>query len=87
MNVLGAHFAFNQLNHDPGAALIRNGELVAVCEEERFNRIKSARGCLPYRSIVATLTEGSLGIRDIDLIITTGLSKQKQLEKHIRRFF
>ena len=40
VNILGIHSALNQFNHDPGAALICGDRLIAVCEEERFNRIK-----------------------------------------------
>lgn len=87
MNILGVHIAFNQLNHDPGAALVSDQRLVAVCEEERFNRIKTSRGCLPYHSIRTVLKEASLKIHEIDLVVTTGLTKKDQLEHHVSRFF
>lgn len=87
MNILGVHIAFNQLNHDPGAALVCDQQLVAICEEERFNRIKTSRGCLPYNSIQAVLKEASLKIQEIDLVVTTGLTRKGQLEYHVSRFF
>ena len=87
MNILGVHIAFNQLNHDPGAALVCDQQLVAICEEERFNRIKTSRGCLPYNSIQAVLKEASLKIQEIDLVVTTGLTRKGQLEYHASRFF
>ena len=51
MIVLGIHTAHRIYDHDAGAAIIVNGEVIAVCEEERFNRIKTAKGCLPIRAI------------------------------------
>ena len=37
--------------HEPSAALCINGKIVAVCEEERYLRIKSCYGYLPRESI------------------------------------
>ena len=39
MNILGINSVF----HESSAALIIDGEVVAACEEERFNRIKHAK--------------------------------------------
>jgi carbamoyltransferase len=39
MNILGINAVF----HESSAALIIDGEVVAACEEERFNRIKLAK--------------------------------------------
>jgi len=41
--------------HEPSAAIAINGRIVAACEEERYLRIKSAYGHLPYHSIKACL--------------------------------
>ena len=68
MNILGIHSALNQFNHDPGAALICENIVKAVCEEERFNRVKSSRGYFPLWSIRNVLKEGGLSIKDIDII-------------------
>ena len=86
MNILGLHMPFNHLNHDPGAALLRDGEIIVVCEEERLNRIKTARGYLPVRSIWACLKEAKLKMADIDLIVSTGVTRQEELSQHIKLF-
>ncbi|MCP4040371.1 MAG: hypothetical protein GY731_00235, partial [Gammaproteobacteria bacterium] len=36
--------------HDPAAALLVDGRLVAAAEEERFIRDKHAKGKLPYEA-------------------------------------
>lgn len=83
MNILGVHCPFNIDNHDPAAALICDGELVAVCEEERFLRIKLAKGCFPVKSIQACLKEAGLKISDIDLVVSTGETAGKDLLNRI----
>lgn len=50
MLVLGIHDG----THDAGAALVRDGVLVAACNEERFTRRKGAGGW-PARSVAACL--------------------------------
>lgn len=87
MNILGVHCCLNQFNHDPGAALISDGKLIAVCEEERFNRTKSSRAQFPYFSIKNALKEKALNIRDIDILVTTGVTKKSSLDKHIKQLF
>lgn len=87
MHILGIHSALNQFNHDPGAALISDGELVAVCEEERLNRIKSSRGFFPSRSIEIVLKEAGITISDLDYVYTTGITAEGRLRPHIENFF
>ena len=41
MHILGIH-----LGHDASAALIRDGQVIADIQEERFNRIKHSRPAL-----------------------------------------
>jgi carbamoyltransferase len=72
MNILGLHGGFTINQHDPAAALICDGRLIAVVEEERLFRVKMSRGVLPIGSIVAVLREGRLKIEDIDLIAHPG---------------
>jgi len=74
MIILGLHSAFTQDQHDPGAALIQNGQLISVCEEERFIGIKNAKGHLPINSIKACLKEANITIQDIDLVVHPGAS-------------
>lgn len=72
MIVLGLHASFNALSHDPSAALVVNGELVAAYEEERLNRIKTSASFFPRRSIQTVLEIGRVSHRDIDLIVVDG---------------
>ncbi len=76
MNILGLHSGATINQHDPGAALVRDGELVAACEEERLLRIKSPRGFLPIRSIRYCLEIAGLNFEDIDLVVHPGASHE-----------
>lgn len=56
-------------NHDASAALVVDGKLVGVYEEERFNRVKhSENNPFPYISISKLLSENNLKLDDIDAI-------------------
>jgi carbamoyltransferase len=61
MIVLG----LNCFHGDSSAALIRDGELVAAAEEERFRRVKHWAG-FPSQSITFCLTEAGIKLSDID---------------------
>jgi carbamoyltransferase len=61
MNVLG----INAYHGDVSAALVREGELVAAVEEERFRRVKHWAG-FPSQSIRSCLEIGGLKPEDID---------------------
>ena len=54
-------------NKNSSAALIKNGKLIAVGEEERFNRIKTTSN-LPIKSIKYVLSEANLSLTDVDHI-------------------
>lgn len=51
--------------HNSGAAILRDGTIVAAASEERFNRIKHY-GYLPYQSIRYCLDEAGIEPEDID---------------------
>jgi len=74
MIVLGLHGGVTLGQHEPAAALIVNGRPVAVCEEERYLRIKSCYGYLPVKSIEACLSIAGVSMEDVDLIVTPGSS-------------
>src|SRR5947207_14938076 len=57
----------NAYHGDSAACLIRDGELVAAAEEERFRRIKHWAG-LPTQSIDYCLSEGGLSLSDVEHI-------------------
>lgn len=63
MNVLGLKIA----GHDPGAALISDGRIVAIAEE-RLNRIKHSPNTFPRLAIAYCLDALGLKPEDIDLV-------------------
>ena len=64
MNLLGisAHY------HDSAAALIRDGEIIAAAQEERFSRKKHDAG-FPRHAVEYCLQEGNLTINDLDGVV------------------
>lgn len=61
MNIIGYFHGI-----DPAACLVRDGELVAFCEEERLVRYKHAPNMFPVRAIEYCLKSAGLGLRDVD---------------------
>jgi carbamoyltransferase len=62
VNILG----LNAYHGDVAAALVRDGQLVAAVEEERFRRIKHVAG-FPHHAIAACLEMGGIAASDVDL--------------------
>src|SRR6478609_6848952 len=62
MYVLG----INQ-HHDSAAALVRDGQIIAFCEEERLSRRKHD-GDFPARAIQYCLDEGGITLGDVDRV-------------------
>lgn len=54
--------------HDAAAALIRDGQLVAAAEEERFSRVKHDLG-LPVNAIRFCLERGGITGDDLDYLV------------------
>lgn len=73
MRILGIYGATGPWEHDPGAALVCDGVIQAVCEEERYLRIKSPWGRLPIESIAACLRATGLNMEDVDLVVHPGV--------------
>lgn len=63
MNILG----ITCYVHDSAACLIKDGNIIANVEEERFNRIKHT-GVFPKKSIEYVLASGDVTIDNIDII-------------------
>ena len=64
MNILGV----SSLYHDAAACLVRDGEIVAAAQEERFSRVKGdAR--LPRNAIRYVLDAGGLKKGDVDVCV------------------
>ena len=68
MYVLG----INAYHGGASAALIRDGELLAAVEEERFSRVKYDSG-FPVRAIQYVLAEAHVDLRDVDHV---GISRK-----------
>jgi carbamoyltransferase len=69
--VLGVNAVF----HDPSAALVIDGRIVAAAEEERFSRRKHGKSAVPFstwelpvESIRWALAEAGIGMADVDAI-------------------
>src|SRR6266545_5462566 len=57
----------NAYHGDASAVLLRDGEIVATVEEERFNRVKHSAG-FPSRTVRYCLDRAGIGITDVDHI-------------------
>lgn len=64
MIVLGI-FAFGM---NPGACILRDGELIAFGEEERFTRLKGSHGMFPGRATVSCLQQVGIDLGEVDRI-------------------
>jgi carbamoyltransferase len=58
----------NDIGHHPAAALLKNGEIVAMCEEERFVRVKEAPGIFPLQAVHFCLSRAGITMRDVAAI-------------------
>lgn len=72
----------NAFHVDSAAALVRDGQLVAAAEEERFRRVKHWAG-FPSHSIAYCLREAGVRLRDIDHIAVNQDGKAQLLRKII----
>ncbi len=76
MNILGLN-----LGHDSSSTLIKNGNVVAACEQERYNKKKHTRE-FPLEAVQDCLKVGNLKITDINIISVGFLPK-----KHLTDFY
>lgn len=72
MIILGIHGGFNVHQHDPSAALIIDGKLHTVIEEERLLRVKGCNGILPIESVRTCLSNAKLSLKDVDYVVLDG---------------
>lgn len=79
MYILG----LNAYHGDAAAAIIRDGELIAAVEEERFNRIKHCAG-FPTQSIEYCLRVAGIAIEDVEHI---GISRSPSANLHKKILF
>lgn len=71
--VLGVSGKYNQGGssgdaHHPAAALLKDGEIVALASEERFVRVKYAIGFFPYYSVKFCLDTAGITLTQVDAI-------------------
>lgn len=67
---LGTEYRFVDMwgEHDPGACLLADDEIVAIGEEERFSRNKRGVTEFPHQSIEYVLDEAGVSLSDVDVI-------------------
>lgn len=84
MNILG----ISAFYHDSAAALLKDGEIISACQEERFSRQKhDAR--FPINAINSVLFEGNINFTDIDYVVFYDkplLKFERLLETYIGMF-
>jgi len=56
------------VHHDPAAALVVDGRVVAAAEEERFLREKHAKGRLPYEATRFCLSHAGIAAAEVDVV-------------------
>lgn len=64
MHILG----ISAFYHDSAAALVRDGAIVAACQEERFSRVKHDWR-FPAHAVDACLKEAGIGAGDLDAVV------------------
>ncbi|MGF1613939.1 MAG: carbamoyltransferase [Gammaproteobacteria bacterium] len=64
MDILGLSAYY----HDSAAALVRDGQLIAAVQEERFTRRKHDAS-FPEHAIAYCLTEGGVALRDVSYVV------------------
>ena len=67
--------------HDAAAALIKDGEIIAAAQEERFTR-KKHDPSFPRNAIDYCLREARIGEEDIDLAVFHDDSYKKEVKKN-----
>ena len=81
MYILG----LNQYHGDSAAALLKDDQLIAAVEEERFNRIKHWAG-FPEQSIRFCLSEADITIDDVDIVCINKKPSEKIFKKLLFAF-
>ncbi len=67
--------------HDAAAALLRNGEIIAAAQEERFTRKKHDSN-FPENAIDYCLHEAGIKKNNIDLIVSHDDAYKKDVKKN-----
>src|SRR5262249_19716198 len=64
MNILG----LSAFYHDSAAALVRDGEIVAAAQEERFSRVRHDSR-FPAKAVEYCLAAAGLTLEDVDYVV------------------
>lgn len=64
MNIIG----ISAFYHDSAACLVRDGEIIAAAQEERFTRKKHDPG-FPHKAIEYCLREGGITLNDVQHLV------------------
>lgn len=67
MIVLGVN-GWTDRTHDPAAALLVDGQVVAFAEEERFTRVKHGVGQLPHAAVDSVFHDSGVSPSDVDAV-------------------
>lgn len=70
----------NAYHADAAACLLRDGQIIAAAEEERFRRIKHWAG-FPSQAIAYCLQEAGIGLGDVDHVALNSDPKVHRLER------
>jgi len=84
VNILG----ISGFYHDSSACLVRDGQVLAAAQEERFDRVKGS-AAFPARAIDACLKQGDISILDVDHVVfyeKPFLKFERVLMDHARSF-
>jgi carbamoyltransferase len=88
--VIGISSGIKHGHHDGAAVLMRDGELIAAAEEERFTLAKHARGELPRGAISFCLKQAGITIHDVDWIcspLRTYVNYDRRLTEYFKYQF
>ena len=67
--------------HDAAAALVKDGDIIAAAQEERFTR-KKHDPSFPKNAIAYCLHEAGINKNDIDLVVFHDDSYKKEVKKN-----
>jgi carbamoyltransferase len=86
MYILGISGNFYRSSADPAAVLVRDGQVLAAAEEERFIRIKHAPSQMPTEAIRYCLSHAGISMKDVD-VLAFPQTTWRDIEKNLREYF
>ncbi len=85
MDILGISGNFYRGSADAAAVLLRDGEVIAAAEEERFVRVKHAPSQMPEQAIRFCLSRAGVGMDEVD-VLAFPQTTWKDLERNVIEF-